>query len=192
MKGMASKLIPLILAGCALALSACASHDGHAAESSGSVDRAFVAAMTPHHESAVDMALIARDRAESRFVKALAANILRTQTAEIETMRAQDAELAADGEEVGDLGVPDHMMGMDMDAESLRTADPFDSAFLNLMIPHHEGAVVMAQVELDKGSDPELKALAEQIISAQEGEIAQMKSALGDDATGAGAAHHSG
>ncbi len=43
------------------------------------------------------------------------------------------------------------------------------------MIAHHQGAVDSAKVVLEHGSDPEVKAFAEQIIAAQEAEIAWMK-----------------
>ena len=179
---MKTKLIGTLAIVAALALAACGSDEETPAASGGSgnaTDRAFVADMLPHHESAIEMAEIAQERGTSEFVKTLAGNIIETQSDEIETLKAEDAGLADEGVEVGDLGVPDHMMGMSMDTASLRTAEPFDEAFLNMMIPHHEGAVPMAEVELDKGADPELIELAEQIISTQEEEITQMESELG-------------
>lgn len=52
-----------------------------------------------------------------------------------------------------------------------------DQAFLRGMVPHHERAVEMAEMALEKGEHKEIKRLAEEIISAQESEIAQMKRA---------------
>ena len=182
-----------MLATAALLLAGCGDDEdaGGQREAAGNAtDRAFVAEMVPHHEAAVEMAEIAEKRGQSDFVKTLAANIIRTQNAEIATLRSEDADLAGDGVKVGSLGLDEAQMGMDHDVASLRKVKPFDAAFVAAMLPHHQGALEMSKVELAKGGDPELKALAQEIIDAQTSEIAQMRDHLRDAGTAPAGAEH--
>ncbi len=72
------------------------------------------------------------------------------------------------------------MKKMDHDmASGKMTGDP-DHDFVVMMIPHHQGAIDMAEVELKYGKDPELRTLCQRIIVAQRKEIAQMKAWLAD------------
>ena len=61
-------------------------------------------------------------------------------------------------------------------SKDLGTADAhFDLRFINAMIPHHQGAVTMAEDALSKSKRPEIKQLAQEIVKAQEAEIEQMQ-----------------
>jgi uncharacterized protein (DUF305 family) len=67
---------------------------------------------------------------------------------------------------------------MDMGQEMARlcaTTEGFDLAFIDAMTPHHQSAIAMAQVALARADHPELRALAEEIIAAQQREIGQMQ-----------------
>lgn len=183
---LTTKTLIALAATAALAIAGCGDDDTPGSSASGAggngVDRAFVADMIPHHESAIEMAKIAEERGESAFVKKLADDIASSQGEEIATMRREDDALELAGVKRGSLGLPDHMKGMDDDPAKLKTADSFDQAFIEMMIPHHEGAIEMAKVELAKGEDPELRTLAQDIIDAQQREITAMRKHVGDDA----------
>ena len=83
---------------------------------------------------------------------------------------------------VGDAGKgpADQMMmtgmaKMDQDMNAAPTTGNPDQDFVAMMIPHHRGAVSMAEVELRYGHDPFLRKLAREIIAAQDKEIAEMR-----------------
>jgi uncharacterized protein (DUF305 family) len=138
------------------------------------IDRAFVAEMIPHHRSAVEMAEIAAQRSERGEIAELAEDVISTQNAEIDQLQGFERRFADAGIEQGELGMAAHEMGAGVDAAMLRDAEPFDREFIDAMIPHHQGAIRMARVELAQGENPDVKRLAEAIIAAQSSEIDQM------------------
>jgi uncharacterized protein (DUF305 family) len=88
------------------------------------------------------------------------------------------------GEEQGSSGSEDGMQGMDHGTESTDYASEMlmengqysDERFIDAMIPHHQGAIEMAQVALENAEHPEILALAEDVVASQETEIGQLKS----------------
>ena len=169
-------LLLVIAATMALGVAACG---GDGSTASGEVagngtDRAFGAEMIPHHRSAVEMAEIAKKRGDHPEIKQLADAIISTQNAEIAEMKRFDQPLKDAGLKPADLGMTAQAMGTDMDAAMLQGAKPFDREFIDMMIGHHQGAIRMARVELEKGKSPGLLRLAKAIVDAQSKEIDQM------------------
>ena len=147
-------------------------------------DVSFAAGMVPHHEQAIEMSdiILAKQGIDQRVVD-LANQIKAAQGPEIATMQQWLTGWGApamnhEGHDMSDMG-----MGMmsDQQLEQLRQAQGADAAkqFLTGMIAHHEGAVRMAQTELDTGKAEDAKKLARDIIDAQQREIATMKQFLG-------------
>lgn len=153
----------------------------------GALDALFIDMMVPHHQGAVEMAKIALERGEHPEILAMAEAIIASQQAEIDQMKAW--KLAWYGssdtppmsampamEEMPGMGGMGHAMDMQAEVDALRGApEPFDLAFINAMIPHHQSAIDAAQKVLDSAEHPEIKALAQAIIDAQQKEIEQME-----------------
>jgi uncharacterized protein (DUF305 family) len=149
----------------------CGDDDTSKSASGNSTDRAFARSMIPHHEAAVEMAELAQERAQHRELRSLAKDIVASQTAEIRTLRRVEGDLQGKGVHHGDLGLDEHMMGMDHDIHGLESAREFDRAFIDMMVPHHQGAIRMSAIELRRGDDSQLRRLARDIIAAQKREI---------------------
>jgi uncharacterized protein (DUF305 family) len=139
-------------------------------------DKAFIDAMVPHHQGAIAMAQVALENAEHEEIKELSRNIVSTQQSEIEELKSIKKE------EFGTSEVPMEMsfeemrgMGMMTDPQALADENPFDEAFIEAMIPHHQSAIEMARVAKKRSENPRIKELAQNIVSAQKREIEQMR-----------------
>ena len=158
-------------------------------------DVMFVQGMIPHHEQAVVMADLALDTAvgASQEVVALARRIKNAQTPEIELMNSWLTTWsvppqtyitggAMDHSNTGGMNT-DNMIGImstdEMTALKSSTGAAFDTAWLNGMIKHHQGAIMMAYGVKTSGKNPEVINLADQIILSQTAEIAEMQGMLG-------------
>ncbi|MEV5881350.1 DUF305 domain-containing protein [Streptomyces sp. NPDC052020] len=164
-------------------------------------DVAFAQGMIPHHRQALDMARLAAGRTASAEVEDLAARIEKAQEPEIATMtgwlRSWGEEVPKSAESLpgtghsghsggsghsgdsGHAGMPGMMDGADMEKLEKATGEDFDRMFLTMMIEHHKGAVEMAAAEKEKGAYGPAQALADEIVTAQNAEIAQMERLLG-------------
>jgi uncharacterized protein (DUF305 family) len=150
-------------------------------------DMAFIDAMVPHHREAIEMANAANARGLTQSdLRTIANDIITSQQREIDRMLEWRAEwfgsrtLGPILPEV--LGVPEGELGMEHGSGGhMAGAMDVDQTFAQRMIPHHEGAVAMAEVAKNRAQHAEIKELAEMIIEAQEREIEILKPHAGGE-----------
>ncbi len=148
-------------------------------------DIMFATMMIPHHAQAVEMSnmLLGKDGIDAKAVD-LAGRIKAAQAPEITQMSGWLAGWGQDPSPsgMGDMQGMDHGDGMmsraDMDALDKATGNQATKLYLTGMIKHHQGAVTMAQLEIDQGTNPDAKKLAHNIITAQQAEITEMNQLL--------------
>jgi uncharacterized protein (DUF305 family) len=158
------------------------------APSDSSPEAGFARDMMVHHAQAVEMAEIVRDKTGSEEIRTLAADIALTQQAQIGQMQGwlQVWDLPPTGTEpaMSWMGEPHEgrMPGMASPEEinNLQQAPPeeAEALFLQLMVPHHEAAVPMAQAVLEETDRKEVERLAGSIMASQQAEIELMRGLL--------------
>ncbi len=164
------------------------------------VDQHFIEMMIPHHRDAIAMADLALTRAKRPEVKRLAKTIKQDQAREIQEMRTWykqwygkevpapsmagmgmgqgmmgNPQNQGQGAGSGMMGMGQGMMNMKTDLAALKKAPDFDKEFVRQMIPHHQMAVMMAQMVSRRATRPEIRTLAQSIIKSQNAEIVQMQ-----------------
>jgi uncharacterized protein (DUF305 family) len=143
----------------------------------------FTRDMMAHHTQAVEMATLIRDRSNDEELRQLTLDMILTQQNQIGQMQAwlELWNVPQEGLEppMGGMG---EMMGMapqrSVNALTTLPTDEAEISFLQLMIHHHEGGVMMAQDVLKKTQNAVVKRLAESIVASQTGEITSMESLL--------------
>ncbi|EFV12328.1 DUF305 domain-containing protein [Segniliparus rugosus] len=164
------------------------------AEQHNQTDVDFVTGMAHHHQQALDLAELVPDRSQNAEVKAIAAKIRDEQAPEIAQLSALAKEFGAPPSASGKMDMPDMTppqaegsptsgsdgMVPEKDVERLRnlSGSTFDKKWIGLMAEHHDGAVKMAQNELEKGLSPKAKQLAQSIKTTQTGEVADLGALL--------------
>lgn len=159
------------------------------------LDVLYIDVMIPHHEMAVLMAGIAQERSTRPEVVSLAASIVETQSRELEQLRAWRAawypdipalsesqvfaglETKAANPGLGGVpGLPElAMAGMAGSLAALcEETEQFDLAFINAMVEHHTGAVLISELVAEEAIHPELKPFAQTVVDTQGAEIATM------------------
>lgn len=161
-----------------------------------SAEAGFARDMATHHAQAVDMAFVVRDKSTDESLRTLASDIAITQSTQRGIFMGwlQQWRLPQASSRPRMAWMPGHahmahgtdgavlMHGMASDAElrRLREASGLEAEilFLQLMIRHHEGGVIMARALVELSSRSELVQMAKSIEDGQQVEIAQMKEML--------------
>ncbi|TJY71395.1 DUF305 domain-containing protein [Arthrobacter sp. CAU 1506] len=158
-------------------------------------DTMFAQMMIPHHQQAVQMSeiMLSKEDLDPKITD-LATKIKEAQGPEIERMTGMlqawgqpsmmpSQSAGMDGHELPGMASEEAgMEGMmsEEDLAQLEAAQSTEAAklFLTQMIAHHEGAVKMAEQEMEQGSNPQAVELARTIVTDQEGEITEMRDLL--------------
>ena len=143
-------------------------------------DLQFIDTMTNHHDGAIRMAEMVLKKSQNEELKKFAQKIIDDQTKENAQMKDWREKWFAGKPSAKNMEMPGMtdsmkmMSGGEMKMMEAATGKDFDLMFLDMMIAHHKGAVVMAKDALQKSEHAEIKTLANQIIKAQEAEIKMM------------------
>nr|WP_247601782.1 DUF305 domain-containing protein [Cellulomonas denverensis] len=157
----------------------------------GSVDAGFARDMQAHHAQAVQLAVLVRDRSTDEEVRTVALDILLTQQNQIGQMAGwlttwglpaassaapmawmSDGEHAHDATATGSYAdMPGWVSSADLARLTAAEGAEADRLFLQLMIPHHEGGVEMAEYAAAHARMPQVVDLANGIVTFQEKEL---------------------
>lgn len=176
-------------------------------ELAGPVDAGFARAMSAHHSQAVQMSILVMDRTDDPDVRRLALDVVLTQQQQVGQMyawltlwglpqssrepvmgwmqpthtSAMGTDHAADGEQ------DDAMPGMATQSELNELAAAFgldaERRYLELMIPHHQGGVEMAEFAAANAGEPAVRQLAVKIATAQTAELTVLQDMLDERTT---------
>ena len=133
-------------------------------------DLQFIDSMVHHHQGAIVSSEATLKTTEQNELGLFLQKVIDDQEREIELMKKWRAEWYPGKPSALNMELP----GMKMSSHAV--ADSFsDLEYIDMMIPHHEGAVLMAKDALKRAEHPEIKKLANEIIAAQESEIERMR-----------------
>lgn len=178
--GLARAAVAMLLVSLTFVPLACGGDEGDGGAGGSAGERAFLSAMVPHHESALEMAAKAKSRAAHPRIRALSREIITAQRLEIRRMKDMHERLfgeplVPDDDAHSKLGLSAIDAGMAHgDMAALDDARPFDRAFIDAMIGHHAGAIRMAHAVMVDGADDEILDLADGIVRAQSHEIREL------------------
>ncbi|GAA2724619.1 DUF305 domain-containing protein [Cellulomonas aerilata] len=168
-----------------------------------SVDAGFARDMQAHHGQAVELSRLVRDRTDDEAVRQLALDIMLTQDNQAGQMAGwletwglpqtsdqppmtwagtehQHAAAASGDAAQGLASMPGWVSSADLARLDAARGVDAERLFLELMIPHHQGGVKMAQIAVDAAQGDQVRALARSIVRSQQAEITVLEDMLAD------------
>lgn len=156
---------------------------GGVVDSDAPFDQRFLDQMIVHHQGAVLSAQMMIADSARPELRDLAQRIIAGQQREIDQMRQWQQEWygATSGGPAGMMGgmMGGGMMSRDQMRQMMGASANLDGMFLQMMIPHHQAAIAMAEQALAQAEHAEIKTLAQGIITTQRAEIEEMQGYLG-------------
>jgi uncharacterized protein (DUF305 family) len=163
-------------------------------------DQMYIDMMIPHHASIIAMAQAAQDRLTDERLREIAAAVIATQQPEIAELREYRDQFYGDAvampmdpammealhemmpgmaemmdEMMPGIGAMMDGMAFQMDTaaqvSAICTAENPDLAFIDLVIPHHQMAIIASEAALERSVHPEMRDFAQRVIAAQQHEI---------------------
>ncbi|GAB3285349.1 DUF305 domain-containing protein [Parasphingorhabdus pacifica] len=146
-------------------------------------DKEFAQQLLTHHEQLVELAGLAERNAQDPRIKELAAEIQQSESAEIGELEAwlaatagEESDSAPEDAEGSGAELPSALSPEELDQLREIRGSEFDRRWQQAVLALEEGALQVAKTELDEGSDEEMRALAEKIVSEQPAQIDKVKS----------------
>jgi uncharacterized protein (DUF305 family) len=145
-----------------------------AVQSTGNPDNDFAALMKVHHMGALEMAQVEVSQGTDAELKQMAQKMISDQQKEIAELNSFISAHEAHGG--GDAFYKDVMSKMNEMKMEMDHSGSIDKQFVQMMIPHHQGAIDMAKAYLKAGAhEQKMKTMANSIITAQQKEIQELQ-----------------
>lgn len=142
------------------------------------LDDAFVSRIVPHQHVAAELADTAARKARDAGVRRLARGARAMRRRTLPALDDLFARMPASAP-LPDLGVSPQQAADEVTPQSLSASQPLDVAFLTIMTRHDQGALALAQAELERGRDPAVKAAAQRLAAELTRELGRLSRALG-------------
>lgn len=141
-----------------------------------SYDLRFIDTIKAHHDHGIQMSQMAVQKASSAEVREMAQKMIADQQRDNSELITWRGQWFADATDAMDMSLPGaSSMNMDMSALQSATGHDFDHAFLEMMVPHHQGAIAMSRDATRNAEHDELRRKAQEMADKQQRELDEIK-----------------